>query len=49
MFCTPVRVRSFASGVSRRYTIGFLVQSSADAEVMHYVRRRRPSALGVTD
>ena len=49
MFRTTVRVRSFASGVSQRYTIGSLVQSSADSEVIHYIRRRRSSAVGIAE
>lgn len=40
-------VRVFASDAPRLLTFGSLITATADAEVRHYVRRRRPSALSI--
>ena len=44
-------IRSFGGSteVLSRYTVGSLVQASADAEVRHFVRRRRSSAVPTAD
>lgn len=46
----PTRVQSFGndSSVERRFTAGSLNPATPDAEVHHFIRRRRSSAVGVS-